>query len=556
MASVKVFIYEKAADKILKKLCRPPTSKPKFPIMETQLHDRYKARRTRGRKVSPLWLVVTAKEIIAKEYPTAKFMASRGWRQRFQFRHDIVLRKKTNSKSESIESRLPKMQHWHRQLRRFLQERRANTDAQPTDQYGRFPLHLRFNVDQVGVPGVIDQTTTLDDRGTTRVWINTPGSGSLEKRQATLQLCFHPDPDAPQPRPAVIFRGQGVRVSPVEKAAIDKRVDVYWQAKAWLDRVVACAWAEGTLAPAIAAVIAAKGGKLALLFADNLDGQTCEQFKNAAAKAQAFVYNLVAGCTDEIQPVDAGYGREIKRAYGAAMAKWLQNDANLDKWEEGMTASERRILMTKWVRLRCVIARVPCFIVVWQIGDAVEHVNKNRKAIARYFEKTGCSMTADGSGDEKIQPEHTRSYSFAGDPMLVGDDAKDEKKGEMKEEGDESGNESDADSEVEDAESDDEADPETRVKSIQEAVPPGWKLSAVAPAINDTLVGTSVVFKWNVIGWANGVVSKMRTGRKGRKYNFEITYPPDVVYPHKLSQAQHTSNNAAPAGAWCVIVPA
>lgn len=319
--------------------------------MEKKLDERFEARRAKGRKVSPLWLVSTAQSILVQEYPTAKFTASRGWRRRFQFRNAISLKKKTNAKSESLEERLPKMQEWHRRLRQALKEHRPNTNGQHSDKYGRFPLHLRFNVDQVGLPGVVDQDSTLDRVGTERVWINTPGSGALEKRQATIQLCFQPVAGVPQPRAGIVFRGQGLRLSRVERAAWDPRIDVFWQSKAWVDRKVAAEWAERTFKPAVAAAIEAKGGDLAILFADNLDAQTCDPFKASVSKAKAIVYNLASGCTDEIQPVDAGYGREVKRQYGIAMAKWLLPDANLEKWEGGMTASERRILMTRWVWL-------------------------------------------------------------------------------------------------------------------------------------------------------------------------------------------------------------
>jgi hypothetical protein len=48
--------------------------------------------------------------------------------------------------------------------------------------------------------------------------------------------------------------------------------------------------------------------------------------------------------------VDSGYGRAIKRLIGVKLAAWLENEANLEKWETGkLTASERRILLTIWV---------------------------------------------------------------------------------------------------------------------------------------------------------------------------------------------------------------
>ena len=67
-------------------------------------------------------------------------------------------------------------------------------------------------------------------------------------------------------------------------------------------------------------------------------------------KHNVLVWNLPAGTTDITQPVDSGYGRAVKRLIGVKLAEWLDNEANLEKWETGkLTASERRILFTIWV---------------------------------------------------------------------------------------------------------------------------------------------------------------------------------------------------------------
>lgn len=540
------FIFNNAASEIWNNL-RPSNSKPKFPLMEKELLKRFTERRKKGRKVSAMWLVVNAKEIMAEHYPAEQFVASRNWRGRFAFRNGISRRKKTNAKDESLEERLPRMQDWHRNLRAFLIERRPNTDSQFTAQWGRFPPHLRFNVDQVGIAFIMDQESTFDFVGNKRIWIKLAGSGALEKRQATLQLCFSPD-DGPQPRGAIVFRGTGVRISRVEKQAYDKRIDVCWQRKAWVDRPTSCSWMRGTMKPAIVAAIAAKGGKLALLYADNLDGQTCDEFKEAASESDCFVYNLPPRLTDELQPVDAGYGREVKREFGVEMNKWLESDKNLDAWERGLSASQRRILMTKWVRtIGC------CVFTVFQAADAIDRVNANAKLRWRYFEKTGCLMTADGTNDSKIQPEHTISYSFAGAPAAVP-----EKKAAAMDEGSDSTDTltDDSGSEREEFDSDDDADEKKPPATLAQALPDGWRVSPVPPAIDKELIGRQVLFKWNGIGWAHGVVSAMRKGQKAKKYNFEITYDPgDLVYPHKLAHSGYTTQDSAAAGGWCVLVP-
>jgi len=77
--------------------------------------------------------------------------------------------------------------------------------------------------------------------------------------------------------------------------------------------------------------------------------------------------------------------------------KWLDSDENADKWygeDNRFTASERRILITHWV------------------GDAYralidERYDNFRREI---FERTGCLLTADGSGDKLVKPEGLPDY--------------------------------------------------------------------------------------------------------------------------------------------------
>ena len=57
---------------------------------------------------------------------------------------------------------------------------------------------------------------------------------------------------------------------------------------------------------------------------------------------------LLAGTTDEIQVVDQGVGRMVKCAIGRQQDAWLFLPGNLDKWTQGMTLSQRRILITQW----------------------------------------------------------------------------------------------------------------------------------------------------------------------------------------------------------------
>ena len=81
--------------------------------------------------------------------------------------------------------------------------------------------------------------------------------------------------------------------------------------------------------------------------------------------------------TDKVQPIDQGEGFMMKKKIGLYLDEW------------------RRILMTKFV------------------GQAWEELNEDYSEMRRkFFLKTGCLMTADGTDDDKIQPEGFVNYNF------------------------------------------------------------------------------------------------------------------------------------------------
>lgn len=59
------------------------------------------------------------------------------------------------------------------------------------------------------------------------------------------------------------------------------------------------------------------------------------------------VYLLPENHTDKVQPIDAGYGKMIKKKIGEQMEKWLEKEENLEMWHDGIPAKTRRVLMTK-----------------------------------------------------------------------------------------------------------------------------------------------------------------------------------------------------------------
>ena len=170
-------------------------------------------------------------------------------------------------------------------------------------------------------------------RVTTIIWF---------KRQATLQLCIGADGEQ-NVKPALIFRGKG-RVATEEKEKYDKRVDVYFQQNAWMEEEINMQWVQGTLIPEIE-----KDKQEKVLLANNVGFQQSQQFHETCRnQINTTVYMLPENHTDKIQPIDAGCGRMMKAKIGAAMETWLEEENSLDKWQDRLSAKNRRIVMNQW----------------------------------------------------------------------------------------------------------------------------------------------------------------------------------------------------------------
>ena len=179
-------------DKIqrLKSLRKIRKSK-KHDVLFKKLSERFLNARARGRKVSHVWLWRNGRQIHREMSPWSSNELPRSAIAVFVSRYNLKIRKRQRAKSVDKEAFRQKMIQWHVVLRE-----RVIRSGSPTDEKcGKFPPHIRFNVDQVPLPFAIDCTQTYErsvsaeDRNNHKVWITQPGSG-LDKRQCTLQLCF------------------------------------------------------------------------------------------------------------------------------------------------------------------------------------------------------------------------------------------------------------------------------------------------------------------------------------------------------------------------------
>jgi hypothetical protein len=224
-----------------------------------------------------------------------------------------------------------------------------------------------------------------------------------------------------------------------------------------------------------------------------------------------------------------------------------------------------------------------------QVAEAVAEVNSDRATLVKYWERTGCLLTADGSRDDRIHlhssielgalPEAKRAVDV--------DDEEEEKeesglglgegKAESKEQkrapsphpkvrGAASGavpkvKREDVDNVKHDEDEfdlDDEADPDEQLQEIplRDALLGEWTVIDTPPAtLNASLENSWMVLKWSVFGWAVGKIVRFYNRKpKNNVFNYEIKY---VIGPelrdHCLQLKHYSSSDDAPHGSWCLI---
>eukprot|EP00794_Sanderia_malayensis_P021199 gene21199-23281_t len=362
----------------------------RYPLAANLLVSEFKLRRAKGSKISKIWFRKKMKSKIEQCYgkkEADKFKASNNWFQRFKRTHKIVLRHRTNKKKDSANDGRKTIQEFHRNLRKSLQTTRRRNNSTLNPKYGRWLPENRYNIDQVPLPFVVEQEKTHDALGTKQIWVSQPSSG-LDKRQATLQLCIHASGEQ-NIKPGIVFRGKG-NVTNEEKGQYDSDAHVYFQNCAWMDTELNMQWLHRTLIPGMENKTCEK-----VIFADNVGFQQAKDFHEVCRKeVNALVYLLPENHTDKVQPIDAGYGKMKKKKIGESMERWLENDDNLTKWHDHISAKERRVLMTRWT------------------GEAWREISANEEFFKKLFQKTGCLMTADSSEDENIRPQGLEEYEF------------------------------------------------------------------------------------------------------------------------------------------------
>ncbi|CAB1106479.1 unnamed protein product [Ectocarpus sp. CCAP 1310/34] len=372
-------------------------------------------------------------------------------------------------------------------------------------------------------------------------------------------------------RISVIFRGQGKRISPVEKAAYHKDVDVFFQENAWADQKFCMEWAKRSYREGLIRGRGELPKARSILIMDNLHAQTTDEFKGYLAKqCNTIAWLGPAECTDEVQPVDAGAGRFLKMEVGNEMDRWLDQADNIERWETAsLTASDRRVLITQWT------------------GAAMAKLNSNQGYRHRLFEKCGMAMTVDGSGDDRITLEGLdQPYTFANDEdsseneggsedgsdgpegreeegagrrePVVGD----ERNGANSGEGMEGAGYSDEDDDnmsqsqtdelalLDEDDSMDPDDPEDETQGME--IPAGFRLQESTPAALDRLLLQRGVFVRLGMGWFSGLIIQQSPQRHLYDYcvQLEVDHSTRNV---KLPLDKYSGDPDAAVGSWVLL---
>nr|XP_047139036.1 uncharacterized protein LOC124814961 [Hydra vulgaris] len=354
-------IYNKYNEKKKNALFRKCRRGEKHKALFNKLYDKFSEARKKWLKVNFEWLYVRANQIHLQKSPNADRLP-KSIVTHFLRKNKIRMLCVQRKRQADVKKQTPILMKWHSNLREKLIK--SGSDK-PTynKKWARFPPKKRINVDQIPLLFVVESKRTYEipmskgkERRDHRVWVAQSGSG-LDKRQATLQIY------------------------------------VYWQPNAWADTAFSVKWVKNTLSIAVANL------DEYVLFCNNLTAQVSNEFLNEVRQHKGIVWFGVPNGTHFWQHVDAGPGKAFKSHIKAEQKICLENDENIELClgndDRKLSAKDRRILITRWV------------------GEAYRKTSKDElflRMLYRSFAKTGCLITADGSEDDKINPEGMPAY--------------------------------------------------------------------------------------------------------------------------------------------------
>jgi hypothetical protein len=89
--------------------------------------------------------------------------------------------------------------------------------------------------------------------------------------------------------------------------------------------------------------------------------------------------------------------------------------------------------------------------------------------------------------------------------------------------------------------------------TVQDALPPGYKVDTSAPALDTTLVGRELLFLWSGVGWEHGAVCKFYRKLYTSVFNFEIEYGSGDRHDTLLRPETYGCSGAVKPGSWVTV---
>lgn len=361
----------------------------KFPELEQKLYNEFKLMRDNGMIVKPSWFLTKTKELVPLIYKhnpkkIENFKFSTKWFFNFRKRNNISYRLTTHRSSIGSKLNLDDIIQFHTVLR-SLQNR--DNCIGPTLPLGQFWDRNFINADEIPLEFDCNGGRTYSKKGLKHIWSRNIASG-LEKRQATLIITLFGDGAFRTP-PVIVFRGQGISLTELEKSQWDPRVVVRFQKNAWVDLPEWDFYCKNVLKPSINC-----NEHNVFLFdvhRPHKDATLCQYLRD---ECNITPMTIPSYRTPDLQPVDVCIGHTLKHRFKDKQIAHLSSSSK-DATVFRFSAMNRRILITKWIGE------------VWE--DMSQHYHET---VRRTFQKVGITLPSDGSKDSMLNLEHFPHYKM------------------------------------------------------------------------------------------------------------------------------------------------
>ena len=360
-----------------------------WPDVEVILANEFQELRKKGLKVKYYhWFLSRAKQLMTELHPDVDFRFSQGWYDRFKARNHISLRRTTKVAHNEPSEIEVKIRDFHHKIRRIASR------GENRGPLGQFELSTVANVAQTPLPYTFNGGQGCDQTEAQTVSNDSTASG-LEKRQCTVQLTLFADGE-PRVKPLLIFHGEGSGLSQDERQQYDERVMVELQDSAWCGEPMMLWWLDQMWKRPTCP----DAEKPRLLIVGMNNAQKTANIQQSLAACKTTVVPVPPDCTNLVQPLDVAFNEEFKAAVSHHQDEHVREILEL-YLNSSLTASNRRILITKWV------------------GAAWEEASQKKEMVRHAFEKCGISVPIDGSNDSAINicglEHYSVNYNYADD---------------------------------------------------------------------------------------------------------------------------------------------